>query len=72
VAESDCVVDMGLLREYVFYERGDEIGTSISEASFRNFCLISTFCGATKKGWLLGEYYKYFKMFVNLQGDVSK
>jgi hypothetical protein len=46
---------------------GDDI-TGIFEAS-GYFSLILTFCGTTKKEWLLRKnYFKYSKFFANYRG----
>jgi hypothetical protein len=45
--------------------KGDGDIMDIFEASL-GICLILTFCGTTKKEWLLGNsYFKYFKLVEN-------
>jgi hypothetical protein len=47
-------------------------GVRINRGVIRYFCLILTFCGTTKKEWLLGKNYFNIPNFCKLQGDVTQ
>jgi hypothetical protein len=53
--------------------KGGDVSRGTFETSFTYFCLILTFCGATKEEQLLGKNcFKYFKFLAYFRGILLK